>query len=277
MTKQLIEIKSQDGTNLSGTRWTPQGQIKCGIILIHGHGEHTGRYGPVSEKFNKNGFLVQGVDVRGHGMSEGKQGHADSLLKLLEDVDAGIQQIKMDYPSLPLIIYGHSMGGNLAANYLIQNGEDSFTGGILSSSWFRLAEVPVLKLKISQLMNGIFPSFTIATELDPNEISSDPDQVLKYVNDPMIHNKISIRLGNELYNSGIDAIKRAGEISIPLLVVHGTEDNLTSFDGSKEFAEKSGENCEFKSWEGMRHETHNEKENEKVLDYMVNWVETVIK
>ncbi len=277
MPGQLIDLKSQDGTILSGIRWTPDGEIKCGIILIHGHGEHTGRYGPVADRFNKNGFLVQGIDIRGHGMSEGKQGHAESLLKLLEDVDAGIQLIKEDFPSIPMIIYGHSMGGNLAANYMLRNKDIAFSGGILSSPWFRLVKIPVLKLKISQLLNGIFPSLTIETELDPNEISSDPDQVLKYINDPMIHNKISIRMGNTLYNSGIDAIKKAHEITIPLLVLHGSADNLTSFDASIEFAEKSGKNCEFKPWDGMKHETHNEKGNKKVLDYLVNWAESVIK
>ncbi len=83
-------------------------------------------------------------------------------------------------------------------------------------------------------------------------------------------------MGNELYNSGISAIKRAGEIKIPMLIMHGSVDKLTSFQGSEEFAENAGDKCEFKPWPGMKHETHNEKDNEQVLDYLVNWVESAM-
>ena len=84
-------------------------------------------------------------------------------------------------------------------------------------------------------------------------------------------------MGNELYNYGISAIKRAGEIKIPMLVMHGSNDKLTSFKGSEEFAKNAGDGCEFKPWPGMKHETHNETDNEQVLAYLVNWVDSVIK
>jgi len=108
---EKIELKSKDGLKLSGLRWTPDNQIRGGIILVHGLGEHSLRYHHVADKFNQHEYLFQAMDFRGHGLSDGKRGHAESLQKLLEDVDAGIQKFQEDYPRLPLILYGHSMGG----------------------------------------------------------------------------------------------------------------------------------------------------------------------
>jgi len=274
---QEIRIDSSGSAFLRGLRWLPLVKPKGVVVHIHGLGEHCRRYRHVAHHINKNGFIFQSLDLRGHGLSSGKRGHAGSLEYLLDDAEQSIISLRKDFQELPIFMYGHSMGGNIVANYLLRRSSSELKGAIMTSPWFRLAEeIPAFQVKLVNMIAGLFPALTLPNGLNVNDISSDPEVVEAYVTDPLVHSRISARIMSDLYASGLYAIENAREIDIPVLVMHGDEDKITSYDGSKLFTQNAGSNAVFKSWPGMKHETHNEPDKDVVLNYIVKWMESVL-
>ena len=274
---QEIRIVSSGAALLRGLRWLPPEKPRGVVVHVHGLGEHCRRYRYVARHIKTSGFVFQSLDLRGHGLSSGKRGHAGSMDYLLDDIGQSLMIARKDFQELPLFIYGHSMGGNIVANYLLKRSASELKGAVFTSPWFRLAEdVPAFQVKLVNLIAGLLPALALPNGLNVNDISSDPEVVEAYVNDPLVHNRISARMISELYVSGLYAIENAREIDIPVLVMHGDQDKITSYDGSKDFTQNAGSNAVFKSWPGMKHETHNEPDKDAVLDYMVKWMESVL-
>ena len=267
---------SNDGIKLSGYLWHPDERPKALINLIHGFGEYSERYDHWAMLFAKKGFVVHAMDNRGHGRSDGRRGHINRFDDFLNDVDVLVQESKKLYPDLPQLIYGHSMGGNIVANYILKRNHD-FMGAVISSPWLKLAFDPsALTIFFARIMMRLFPKFTQNAKLDVKGISHEHDIVDKYLNDSLIHEKISARMFFEIHQAGIWAIQNAEKLTIPVLVQHGTGDKITSYKASKEFADrakKAGKNVLFKEWEGLYHELHNEQEKDQIFDYVLNWIE----
>ena len=272
MSYASFEIKSKDGLLLSGQSWIPEG-IKGIICLVHGLGEHIGRFASMAEYMNCNGIGIMGIDLRGHGKSEGSRGHTPSYDHLLDDLELLVEKAKVDFPSVRVFLFGHSMGGNIVANYVLRRNTQGISGAIFSSPWYRLAfEPPAFKVKLGKMMNGIFPSFTQRNELDANALCSDPAVVRAYEDDPLVHDKISAGLFLNVYNAGLWALENANMLPIPALLTHGDQDALTSCEASMVFARSCGEKVDLQIWEGLKHEPHNEPDKEKVLQYIFEWI-----
>ena len=272
MSQNNYEITAEDGTLLRGTCWVPE-NVERVLLLVHGLGEHIGRYQHVAGYFNARNTAVLGTDARGHGKSDGKRGHALNYDVLMADVKLSVENATNQFPGVPIIIYGHSMGGNLVANYILRHDSQPFAGAILSSTWFKLAfEPPAFKVALGKLMSGIYPAFTQDNELDANDLSRDPAVVRAYEDDPLVHSKISASMFFHVYEAGYWALENADKLNIPVLVTHGSIDKLTSAEASKEFADKAGANATFQIWEGMPHEPHNDPEKEKVLECWNSWI-----
>lgn len=247
---------------------------KAAIGIIHGLGEHSSRYAHVASMLNDNGFSVYAMDHLGHGQSSGKRGHADSYDDLLDSVRVLQDEIKKRNTSSKIFLYGHSMGGNVLANYLLRRNPD-IAGAVLSAPWLTLPFEPnKLLVGVAKIMRSIYPSFPNNNQLDVKGISRDPEEVKKYKEDKMIHYTITPGLFFPAFENGKWAIEHASELKIPTLLMHGSADRLTSHDGSKAFAEKAGKIVEFKSWEGFFHEIHNEplEDRKLVFDYLVSWL-----
>lgn len=259
------------GNNLSGLYWQAENPIAT-IILVHGFGEHISRYDHVAQQFVKENISVIGVDLIGHGNSTGKRGHVNSIKDYFGCIDSMVNHVRQEDKKLPLILYGHSMGGNLALNYLISNEERKFCCVLATSPWLKLAIEPsTTQLFLAKTMNKIYPSLQQTAALDFKDISSVVEVQNDYANDPLNHDKISVRLFNEIYKNGLLAIEKAATIKIPVLIAHGDADAITSPVGSDEFAT----NCPqalLKIWPGLRHETHNEHNKAEVIVFYVNWV-----
>lgn len=264
-----------DGIKLFAQSWEVESP-KAVIVLVHGHGEYCNRYANLANYFNQNQVSVFGFDLRGHGRSDGKRGHSPSYQALMDDIAQFIGIVKNKVSGVPYVLYGHSMGGNLVLNYGLQSSK-MINAVVASSPLIKLAfEPPQSKLMLAKLMGGIYPALTVSSELDSAALSHDVNVVQQYVNDPLVHDKISVGLYNGLYSKGLYALENATKFPLPLFLFHGTEDKLTSFDASQEFASTAGKNVVFKKWEGLYHETHNEPEKQQVYEEVMKWINTTI-
>ena len=271
MTISEWKWKSRDGLEMYARSWAHENP-KTIVCLIHGHGEHVNRYNHVGEAYAQAGYVLQGFDLRGHGQSGGPRGHIPSYQVLLDDISDFTTDAKQRYPALPLFMYGHSMGGNQVLNYALRY-PDGLRGAIVTSPWLKLASRPSPLLAwVAKILNMIFPIYTQASGLDPTTISRDPQEVHAYISDPLMHDRISARLFTLMEANAQGALERAAGLKVPTLLMHGSGDRLSSFEGSKEFAQRAGSIVTLRIWDGLYHETHNEPEKVEVIRTMTDWV-----
>ena len=269
---KTFRLTTTDGLQLAGEYFIPQGDIKGVVALVHGMGEHFGRYKHVAEFFSTIGYATVGMDHRGHGKSEGKKGHTPSYDHLMNDIDLLIKKCIELFAGIPVVLYGHSMGGNLAANFAIRR-KPNIKGLILTDPYFKLAfDPPGWKMTLAKLVSGLIPGLTQATGLEQSAISTDQAVVDAYKNDPLVHDKITAAFYINVHPAGQYAIDHAKELQIKTLAMHGTADRLTSMVGTKEFADNNRQVVEVKLWEGLYHEIHNEPNKKEVFDYMAGWL-----
>lgn len=269
---KTFELTTSDGLQLAGEYYSPESPIKGVIILLHGMGEHFGRYKHVAVFFAGIGYATVGMDHRGHGKSQGKKGHTPSYDQLMDDVELLVKKTNELFPNIPVILYGHSMGANLAANFAIRRKPD-MKGLIVTDPYFKLAfDPPAWKVKLGKLSAGIIPTLTQATGLETAALSRDEAVVTAYKNDPLVHDKITSSFFVNVHTAATYPIEHAKELTIKTLVMHGTADRLTSVKGSEEFANNNPQMIELKLWDGFYHEIHNEPEKQQVFDYIKGWL-----
>jgi alpha-beta hydrolase superfamily lysophospholipase len=268
---------SGDGKKMFFQHWAPPGQPLMLIALVHGIGEHSGRYTQLANMFCRESIALAAFDLRGHGSSEGKRGHFPSLELVFDDIDMFLEKASSVFPGVLIVLYGQSLGGNLAINYLLHR-KYHLSALILSSPWFRLVNPPSPALKtLVGIMDTILPSLTASSRLDVNSLSRDSAVVERYQSDLLVHDRVSYGTAFKSIKAGEEAIARAGEVSIPVLVMHGTGDKITSHDGSRAFVENGNNHISFKLWERCYHELHNEPEKEMVFRYIVDWLKKNVK
>jgi alpha-beta hydrolase superfamily lysophospholipase len=272
---QHIEFVQQapDGTSFYFQGWQPDAPPRAIVCLVHGLGEHSGRYAHVASALDEAGYALLGFDLRGHGKSGGPRGHTPSYEALMADIGHLLDEAAKRYPSTAQFLYGHSLGGNLVLNYALRR-KPQITGVIATSPAIRTATPPPSsQLTLAKIMNRIRPGMQMANGLALDGLARDPEVIRAYTNDPLVHNKISVRLALEMLQAGEWALAHAAEFPLPLLLAHGSADQLTSAPASAEFARKVPGDCTFKLWEGFYHETHNEPEKAEVLAFMIDWLQ----
>ncbi|MBA7568977.1 Monoacylglycerol lipase [subsurface metagenome] len=268
-----FEFKTFDGLSLFGQSWQPEDRPRAVVCLVHGIGEHSGRYVHVADSLTQTGYALISIDLRGHGKSEGPRGHIPSYEAIMQDISSLLEVSNKKFPQLPSFLYGHSLGGNLVLNYVLRR-QSHLKGVIATAPWLRLAfEPPRFKIILAQITNYIWPSFSQKNGLDTKVLSHDPEVVYAYENDPLVHDHISARMFNSIYQAGQWALEHASEFSLPLLLMHGGADRLISVEASREFADKITENCTFKIWDGLYHEIHNEPEKKEVFKFLIDWLD----
>ncbi len=264
--------KSHDGLNLFGQSWQSESENKAVIMIIHGHGDHSTRFDHWAERFVNNGFSVVGIDLRGHGKSGGKKGYIPNYNSFLNDIELLINETEKLFPQKDKILYGHSIGGNLVINYCLKR-EPKIKAVIASSPWLRLVYKPTkLQLMIADIVKKILPKMTQNTKLPAEFMSRDQIEVEKYINDPLVHDKMSAILYLSVTEHGEIAIEQANEFKIPLLLMHGSGDQITSHKATENFYQKSRDVATLKIWDGLYHEMHHEKEREQVFQYVIDWL-----
>ncbi|WP_231862701.1 alpha/beta hydrolase [Sphingorhabdus sp. M41] len=262
------------GSKLHMEKWLPDDDPKAVILLVHGYAEHAGRYEYFAQHCVGKGYAVYAIDHWGHGQSDGTPGFVPDFSVFHDGVDQLLASATHDYPALPVMLVGHSMGGLISATYLLSN-QSKFAACVLSGPAIKAAEEPSAFLKaISGFLSRFFPKLGVL-ELDPNGVSRDPKVVADYLADPLVYNgKMGARLAAELLTNMTKIQENAGQISLPMLLLHGGKDSLAAAEGS-EFLDRhiSSSDKQLKIYPKLFHEIFNEPEKDAVLNDMTDWLD----
>lgn len=262
------------GARLHLQKWLPDNEPKAIILLVHGYAEHAGRYQYFAEHCVGKNYAVFAIDHWGHGQSDGTPGFVPAFSVFHDGVDQLVACAKQDFPDLPVILVGHSMGGLICATYLLTE-QSRFFACVLSGPAIKAAEEPSAFLKaISGFLSRFFPKLGVL-ELDPDGVSRDPKVVADYLADPLVYNgKMGARLAAEMLNNMTKIQKYAGQISLPMLMLHGEKDSLASAEGSK-FLDRQiiSTDKQLIVYPELFHEIFNEPEKDKVLNDMTDWLD----
>lgn len=259
------------GVPVHGYWHTPE-KPKAILVLVHGFGEHAERYlDGVVPFFASQGFCCFGFDLVGHGNSGGKRGDCQGYDQLLDFVDTACRMARERYPRLPLLLFGHSMGGNLVLNFALR-GMGQPEGIVASSPYLRLAfKPPQWKWQLGKLLERVAPHVTVPAGLDPNGISRDPGEVSAYKADPLIHDRISPRYSFPVIEAGEWALENASKLMVPTFLLHGTADPIIDPEGSRLFDQKAP-NSELVEIEGGYHELHHDLGRDVYFKSLETWL-----
>jgi alpha-beta hydrolase superfamily lysophospholipase len=267
-------FRSSDGLDMYARGWAPTGKPKAAIALVHGLGEHIGRYEHVGAAMTENGYALLGFDLRGHGKSGGPRGHTPSMEAFLSDIDLFLEGVARRYPGGKQFLYGHSLGGVLVLNYALRR-KPHLAGAISTAAALHTSvEEQKVKVVMARILGSLLPSIVFASGLDPNTLSRDPAVVQAYIRDPLVHDRITLGLGKTMLTAAQWIFENAHELQLPLLIMHGTKDMLGFPRGSQEFASLAPkELITLKMWDGFFHEIHNEPGKDQVFRVMFDWLD----
>ena len=188
-----FEWQTEDGLRLHAQGWQSATAPKGVICLVHGLGEHSGRYGHLAAFLNQAGYVLLAFDLRGHGKSEGQRGHAPGFEALLDEVSQLSEEATERYPDRPRFLYGHSLGGNLVITYALRR-HPQLAGVIATGPLLQPAfEPPAWKMTLGKIMYSLWPTLSTSNEIDRQGLSRDPEIVRAYNDDPLVHDRLSAR------------------------------------------------------------------------------------
>lgn len=266
------EMAESSGTPFHVRYWENPDLHKACLVLIHGLGEHAGRYEYLAGFFTLHGVTVLAPDLYGHGLTKGQRGHVRKMDDLLIQIGHCIHEAKRLNPGLPIILYGHSMGGLLSLVYASRVKDLPEALIVTSPALAPGFPVPALKVLLGKIGKAILPSLSQPNGLEVKYLSHDQSIIDKYVADPLVHDKLSAELGMGILEWGEWCRKNVHESTIPLLAVHGNEDKIISFSSSKHCFENMKGDVRFVEWEGGYHELHNEPFKDEVLQLIFDWM-----
>ncbi len=270
-------VAHEDGTLSTGQywqRWRPDGPAKGAVVLVHGLHEHSGRYAHVAERLAGAGYAVTAVDHPGHGRSPGTRGGIRSMAETVHGLDVVVRRAEDATPGVPLFVYGHSLGGLIALQYLTGRPSPGVRGGVLSAPAVDLSRASgVLKLA-APLLSRLAPGLGVLT-LESDAVSRDPAVVAAYRSDPLNRmGKVRARTGAEMVLATAAMPGRLRSLTLPVLLLHGTADRIIPMAATELVRDTVGsQDVTVKVYDGLYHEPHNEPEKEQVLDDVVAWLD----
>jgi len=254
--------------------WLPEIPPHAVLLIVHGLNEHCGRYEHLAAYFTEKGYAVYGLDHVGHGKSSGTRSFANDFSAFTNPILTYLNMIKEWQPGLPVYLVGHSMGGLIGANFLIDH-QDKVQGAVLSGSLTLLPEyVSDFTIKIGKLLSTVLPKMSLLA-IDADGISQDKAVVQAYKDDPLVYTgKMTARISNVM-NDGIARISADGsKIYLPVLLLHGSEDSLCDPECSEYLHNLiSSQKNQLIIYDGFFHEVYNEPEHETVFNDVLNWLD----
>lgn len=272
-------LTTRDGLKLHWREW-PVDQPRGTVLVVHGHGEHIGRYAHVADDLNRQGWAVAGYDQRGHGRSPGRRGRLAHSDDLLHDLAAAIDQARARWPQGPFVVLGHSMGGATAARFALGQ------MGLEAAAWARHVDGYVLSSPALDVAPSLWQRMLLAVgrRLAPDLgapsglksawVSRDPAEVAKYDADPLVHDTIAPRLADFLIESGRRVLECAPRWQVPTLLIYAGSDRCVDPAGSDRFAAAAPHQwVTARAFPTLYHEIFNEPERQEVLDEMHHWLD----
>ncbi|HDQ71593.1 MAG TPA: alpha/beta hydrolase [Chloroflexi bacterium] len=261
-----------DGLQLYHQSWMPEGKARATLAIVHGFGEHSGRYGNLVDYFVPRGCAVHAFDLRGHGRSPGARGYVERWDVFRNDVRAFLAVLQKQAPGTPLFLLGHSMGGLIVLEYVLRD-PGGLAGVVASGPLLAQAGVSPLLALASKLLSLVLPRLTLDVGLDATALSRDPAVVEAYASDPLVHGQGTPRLGQEIARAYEWAHAHATDMRIPCLIVHGSADRLAPPEASRVFYEHvTFEDKARYVYDGYYHEVFNEIGKEHVLADVEQWL-----
>jgi acylglycerol lipase len=264
-------VESADGVRLAFRAW-PLAGASVTFAVVHGLGEHAGRYERFAKGMAKHGMGTFAVDLRGHGRSPGQRGHVDSWSQWIDDVSAFVKHVSTVAQS-EVVPLGHSFGGTTLLSTVLAGKLPMSKRFVVSSPALKVkVAVPAWKIKLGTSASKIIPKLALDNEVDPKHLSRIPEVVQAYQADPLVHSKISSRLYTEWLAATKSIVDHASEIKLPFLILAGTEDGLIDPEGSKELHQKAPSMSELRLLDGRYHEPFNDRDNEEVFALISDWL-----
>jgi len=264
-------------TSIYHQAWLPEGDVKAVLLIVHGLGEHSGRYMNVVNHFVPLGYAVYGFDLIGHGKSGGEREVIDRFTDYTETLTIYSSMVKDWQPGKPVFLLGHSMGGLIVPYYLLDS-QDGFRGAVISAPLVKVSDnISQTTIFMGQLLSMIAPRMGLLA-LDPTGISCDAEVVEAYVNDPLVfHGKTPARLAAEMLKAMQRVTAEAGKINLPMIIVQGSADVLVDPGGAQMlYSGASSPDKTLKIYDGVHHEVFNEPERARTLEDVRSWLEARI-
>lgn len=271
--KEEGAIGAADGRRVFHRRWLPDGAPRGAVVIIHGYAEHSGRYDWTGERLAEAGYAAYALDLTGHGQTGGEQAFVRSMNEFLMDVRLYVSLVRGWAPDVPMFVLGHSMGGAITTLHLAVD-KPELAGAILSGAVLAGENRGRgVRERLVRVVGRLLPRLRIG-KLDAASVSRDPAVVRAYEDDPLVYHG---RMKAGLVAAMIRGVQRADDgapgIALPILILHGSEDLLTSPAGSQRLYERiASTDKTLKIYDGLHHEILNEPERDEVIGDIIAWL-----
>jgi len=266
--------RAPDGLILRTLRWQPAGEPWAAMLLVHGLGEHVGRYRHVGRSLAEAGLDVHAYDHRGFGGSAGARAYVDRWSRFHDDLEARLAALRAMHPTLPLVLYAHSMGGLIALGYVFADPPRrpmpdllvlSAPGLEIRTAWWKVRFAPVVA--------ALLPRLRFSNGIGRGALSRDPRVDEANAVDPLMQTRSTARLGDLAFREQRrvrQALRQPGPLPMPTYVFHGADDRVVPVGTSEPFEGRA--NVTRRIYPGLRHEPHNEPEGPQVIADVIDWI-----
>jgi len=264
-------MEGAGGLKIFTRSWRPDGKARGVIVLSHGFNSHGGYYLWAAEQLLASGLAVYALDYRGRGKSDGERYYVDKFSEYQGDLDLTVKLARSREPGLPIFILGHSAGGVIACNYVLDNQAD--IAGLICESFAYQVPAPDFALSVLKGLSHLAPHAHVL-KLKKEDFSRDPKVVQALLDDPLLANEVQpTKTVAEMVRAD-ERLKRDFKLfTLPLLIIHGTSDTVTRPEGSKEFFANAGSKDKtLKLYEGYFHDPLSDIGKEAVMNDIRTWI-----
>jgi alpha-beta hydrolase superfamily lysophospholipase len=274
-------LKTGRRGRLTGRLWQGPEPPRGVVIVVHGLGDQSARYASLAEHLLKFGWFVFAFDLPGHGQSPGRAGQIENFESLLRDIDQAGRTVAERFPAAPVVMLGHSMGGNLVLNYTLRRREFgpspiNFAGAALLAPMLLPPNPPPRPIILAAWLTGyVLPWLSIRRPIVAAQLTRDPAEADRMEADTSRHVRISLHLATQLLSQGRWALDHARHVDVPTLVMHGEADELIDRGASQHVAVRIGEQATLVTWPEMRHDLLHELDRELVIARLTQWLRVI--
>ena len=275
---ETFNFTGLESYNIFCQSWHPEGDPRAVLLVVHGYAEHSGRYQPLAEHFVGLGYAVYALDHRGHGRSDGVRADIVRFEDYLADLKTFLEIVKGREPGRQVFLIGHSMGGAIVTLFAARHGED-FDGLITSGAGVKVeGNVSPLLVRLARVVAALAPRLPVVP-MDVEAISRHPEVVARYRSDPLNYlGKVRARMGVQMLRAAALIAQELPNITLPILILHGTADRLADPAGSQMIYDGVGSaDKTLRLYDGLYHEVFNEPEREQVLADVAAWLEALVR